>query len=397
MKHSITKQQKNNRFRRSGENGVRRESTGKNERTISWQWLKKDTAALAGTVVLILIAAWYVGFHSGRFEMNNITIGETRFIQQDQIQNAIHGFSDSTFLGFIKRNTFWTLRADALEQSLASSLSTTVAFEEVSVEKKFPNSLSIYIKERIPSVTWITNKSGTEHVYTVDRDGVVTQILQSREQADPSFPVIVDNNRDAFEIGWQVVSADYINEMLSIQEQFENHTGFAVDSYEFPTIECTERQYVAEKIFEQELSNEDAPEELKEKQRQIQARFQAGEITVDESLTELEQLKKEYQQAPVEGQEGSTDAEDKNTDNSGVDRIEWEKVYVPKECDFVKVAHEIHVKTKPDQAGFVVYMDMQSDPVVQMNNVRTIIERSVDDVKAIQYIDVRIPDRVYIK
>lgn len=347
-------------------------------------WIKKDGWAIIGIIGMMGVTSWYFGFHQQHFHIHDVHIEGNKFIHTEDIQHVVDQFTSSKTIIFLKRNTFWTFKAEALEKQLYQSLSSTYALEQVEVQKKFPNSVAITVTERIPSVTWVTTSSGTEHWYTVDREGIVTQVLGSPDQADTSFPIIRDTNRDQFEAGWHIISSQYIDFVLHLHEQMENTTGTHVDSYVLPLMQCQEQQYVTEEIFKQELQNS-ASDEFRDKKREIQEKFQRGELTVDESLEELEKIKEEEFQQNHEGE-----------DTKGVQgHVEWQTVYVPVTCDFVNVATEVHVMTSGDHAGYQVYMDTSLDLSTQLQNLESVLQEKISDPTAIQYIDVRFADRVY--
>ncbi|OGY85910.1 MAG: hypothetical protein A2233_00240 [Candidatus Kerfeldbacteria bacterium RIFOXYA2_FULL_38_24] len=365
-----------------------------------WRWLKKDGWAYGGLLLMLGCAIWYFGFGTKHFDLSQIEVAPLQFIDQQQIINSVQEFESSKFLGFIKRDTFWTMKTISLQAFLKNSLSHTIAFEEVNVKKIFPNIISITIKERIPSVTWITAKA-EEKVYTVDRDGVVTQSLNNKNEANTAFPVIIDKNRDKFEIGWQIISPKYLEYLLQIQKEFSGATSLKIDHFIFPLVGCSERQYVAEKIFEKAASETNS-EEYKAKQREIQEKFQNGLITIDESLEALDNLKKEeFQNSQNKNNANVNTNENTNIDTNAkqteYDRTEWAKVYVPIECNFVKVAHEIHLQVVEENGGFEVYLDTLQDLSLQLQNLKTILAEKISDPKSIDYIDVRIPDRAYFK
>jgi hypothetical protein len=254
------------------------------------------------------------------------------------------------------------------------------------VQKIFPNSLQVKIVERIPQLTWVATLSGQERYYTVDREGRVTQLLGGSADARPEFPIVRDPNRDVFTAGEQIASPEYIDFVLRMHEQFPQATGLHVASYVFPVIQCQERQYVVEKIFEQEILDS-ASEEFREKKRAIQEQFKNGDLTVDQSLAALEQVKVDELVKMGELQENA----------SGHEAMQWEAIYVATQCDFVKVAHDVHIVTTDDNGGFTVYMDSTIDSAVQMQNLQAVLQEKITDRSAIRYIDTRFVDRVYYK
>ncbi|HLD21778.1 MAG TPA: FtsQ-type POTRA domain-containing protein [Patescibacteria group bacterium] len=360
-------------------------SNNQKDKSRVYAWFFKDGWAILGIFFFISVTIWYFGFYQQTFHMTNISIQGTKFIQQTTVQQFIDEYTNSNMYALVKRNTFWTVNAKKLECLLGESLQQSFALESVHVEKHFPNTLFIKIVERIPSITWITSKSSTEHVYLVDRQGIVTKTLEKKEDADPAFPIIFDKNRDQLkEGGEQIISSEYIQFLLTIHENFSKKSGLQIQQYELPLIECQEKQYVAEKIFEQALSSS-ISDEYRTKQKQIQEQFQRGDLSIDESLQALDAMKQEEIQKL-----GET-----NVEGSNLHKMQWETVYVPIECNLSKVATELHVITTKDSHSFAVYLDSLVDANIQLENLQTVLHEKIQNKDAIQYIDVRIPDRIY--
>ncbi len=346
-------------------------------------WLKKDGWAVLGIILMLSVTAWYFGLYTNTFKVENIEVVGTQYINQEEVLQEVHSFADSSILGFIKRNTFWTLKPEALASTVQHTFDQTYAIESVDVKKTFPDSVTVTIVERIPSVTWVTTGSGSENFYSVDLDGFVTQEFDTLESTNQTFPIVYDDNRDRLGIGWHVVSAEYIAFLLQAHEQYAAATGLSVTSYSFPHVQCQERQYVAEQIFQQEILDS-ASEEYRDKKRAIQEQFQRGELTIDQSLDELEKLKNEELQQL--GEESHT----------GYSTYQWESVFVPIECDFVQIASELHVKTvSNDGHEFYVYLDKTIELEAQLQNLQSVFNEIGSDIHSLSYIDVRFVDRAY--
>lgn len=378
-----------NRFRHTQARASLKQESSVTYKQHAIRWLKNDGWAVVGTIIMLIVAVWYFGFFSGRFVISDVEIHGSQFISQDDIRGAVDGYMNKKSIGIISHNTYWTFKPEAVEKAVTEAFQESFAFENVQVEKKLPNKAIISVEERIPSVTWITTGGSNESLYTVDREGVVASIVEGRDQADPSFPRIEDPNREYFDLGWQVVSPEYIDYVLHVHDALPEQLHVNIDSYIFPDLDCTERQFIAEKIFEQD--DIEVSEEYVNRQREIQEQFQEGLLTIDESLALLEDLKRE--ELTPDGD--SSESDDSDNENASLERTEWSAVHVPTECDFVVVGHELRVVLNEDAGGFQVYMDTQVDLQEQLDALQVILQQV--DAQAIEYIDVRIPGRVYYK
>lgn len=349
------------------------------------QWLRRDGWALCGIVLLLAGTLYYWGIASGRYVITNITIQPTQFIPQERIQRDIQTYQEHRWLWLIQRNTYWTLNPEAMEQQLTETLGSEFTIDAIEVTKVYPNNLLVTVNERIPSIQWVTtSESGEEHHYSVDREGIVAS-TPTDATAVNQLPVLYDRNRTTLGNGWWVISSAYIDFLLRVHEQLPSMiNGSAIQHYELPAIDCTERRLVAEKVFESEIL-ESSSEEFKEKKRAVQERFRAGELTVDQSINELERIKQEELQKRGESIDGSDTA-----------RLQWAAVTVDVECDIVKVATELNVVATINDVTITIVFDRTVDLQTQLENAQTIIRQQLP-IKNISRIDVRIPDRAFVQ
>jgi hypothetical protein len=349
------------------------------------QWVKRDGWALVGILLMLALVGWYFGFYRSTFVVDQVTVEGTQFIPQEQVQATVNDYMAGKRVWLIQQNKYWTVVPGDIEERIRTQFEQQYAIEEVTVTKQLPDKLTVTIKERIPSVTWMTVENGLENYYTVDRNGIVTQWVPSKDQVNTSYPLVKDKNRNHIDVGWHIISAQYIETVLQIHEMVPEYSPFPVLSYEFPHMACQKREDVAEKIFQHEL-DESISEEFKDKKRDIQERFQSGELTIDESIEELEKIKQEEFEQSQGEEEGS----------GAIERIQWETKFVETDCDFVTVATDVHVLLKASENKAVpVYMDTTVDPAIQLHNVQVVLQSKITDLTEVEYIDVRIPDRAY--
>lgn len=347
-------------------------------------WLTKDGWAIIGILVLIPIGLYLVFIQPDRYTVNEITISETEFVDRSTIESVIDGELQKNLLG-LPRENYWLVRTERMKRRIQKELESVIALESVEVTKERPNRLIVQVNERIPSMTWVTTRigGGQEYFYSVDRTGRVTQELGSFADVNPALPRIRDDNREQLGIDWHIIGEAYIEDILYLDEYFTTQTGLELDHYILPAISCSERQYRAERIFEQEILESES-DEFKERKRLIQEQFRNGQLDIDQSLEALEQVKNEELSRLQE-----------QDDSNAFTRIEWEAIAVEVECDYVQVATDITVQLTEASGGYQVRMDTTQDLNTQMENILTIIQQS--DIDGIEYIDVRITDRAYIK
>lgn len=350
------------------------------------QWLKKDGWALAGIIILLGLGGWFGFISNDKFVTNNIEVNDLQFLNKEEVISMTHETIQKPVLGFWPRNNYFTVSTDSVADAITERFASDLSLESLQVNKKWPDTLQIQIQERVPAVAWVTRSvDGQEHFYLVDYTGTVSQVLPNFDAVDKRLPRVRDDNRAELGLDWHIMSAEYISFLMEVNDRFTAETGLGVDSYIFPETRCQERQFVAEKIFQQEILDS-ASEEFKNRKREIQEQFQAGVLSIDQSLEQLEQIKIEEVEKLGEVQ-----------NNAGLEKLEWQTVYMEAECDYVNVATDLHVAVPVDGKSIEVKLDRAQDVTAQFENIVTVIENEIDSINNVQYIDVRIPDRVTYK
>lgn len=351
------------------------------------QWVRKDGWAVIGILILVILGGWFGGIKNKRLHVEITSVNELEFLNVDHVYAYADEAVRQPLLGFWPRDNYFTLSTDRVADALYEGFTDELSLKSVTATKHWPNELHIEIEERVPAVAWVTKTlDGRENFYLVDYDGKVSQSLPNFDTVDARLPRVRDDNRDQLGIDWHIMSADYIAFLMEVNDRFTGETGLGVDSYVFPETRCQERQFVAEKIFEQEIL-ESASDEFKQRKIEIQELFQQGLLTIDQSLEQLEAIK----------QEEIAKIGEVTSSGSGVQKLEWQAVYMDTECDYVHVATDLHVVVPVAGKSIEVKLDRAQDLTVQLENIVTIVQQEINDINTIQYIDVRIPDRVYYK
>lgn len=343
-------------------------------------WLKKDGWAFLTAGFLILIGGGFFLLKHSFFQISNISVEGNQRITTEEVNNLTQHILDIKALGFIPQDSYWTVRPSVVETLLRQQIKQSMAIDELVVNKKFPNTLSIYIKERVPSMNWVSGETW----YVLDPEGVIVQAYTSDTERDLELPVIVDQNQTPVSPKQHIVTAEYVDFIRELQSRFTAGTHLEVDHYEVPTITCQQKQFVAEQAIENEISQaqDDA---TKQKIRDIQERFQAGEIDIDTSLQLIQDIRL-----------GTSPSSDQQEDQKNA-TIAFKAQYVAAACDLKNVLKDVGIRTKGEQGGFIVYLDSTLSLDTQMENLNAVIREKVTNPKAITYIDVRYTDRAYIK
>lgn len=333
-----------------------------------------DLLAIIGIFFLLTGVSLYLIFGTNYFIIKNINISGTKNISRDEISTLLNNYTNTKKYYFISLKNWLFFQPEQAQKSIKEGISNKFALADIKIDKKWPNTIDIAITERIPGLVWVSK----DQYYYLDLEGFTTEKISSKQDVKQDFPIIYDKNEIEITENKQVIAKKLIDFILSLSDELAK-VGIKIDSYSIPKITCEEQQYKMEKIITEEI-DKTSDKELKEKKKKILDRYNKGEITAEESILLLDNLK------------NSNTNENSNANSSLT--MEWQTVTVPKECDFVKIIKEIDVKTTDN---YEIYFDSTIYLNTQIHNLQQTITQKIKDIKKIKYIDVRYSDRVYYK
>ncbi|MFH0819195.1 MAG: FtsQ-type POTRA domain-containing protein [Patescibacteria group bacterium] len=341
-------------------------------------WFIKDGWAFFGILILTFGSLIYIGFGTKYFIINNIEISGNDKISTEEINNYAQEYLNSKKLFIIPKNNYFVFNIKEISSKLQQNINNKFALDSLAVNKKWPNQITITIQEKIPGLTWNTNNQ----YYYVDLLGKVSQKINSESEIDPKLPLVIDKNNANTDLNQQIISEDLIQYIMRLQIELPK-IGLNVVSYSIPIITCNEQQYKAERIINDEIA-ETVNEEIKNKKKDILEKYNNGDLTIEESLLALEDVKKE--------EDGDSNI-NSITDNA-TEFIQWESILIPKECDYKTVNKTINVLI---DSQFEIYFDSTIDLDRQTLALNSLLTQKIDNRDNLQYIDLRFKDRIYYK
>lgn len=345
--------------------------------------VKSDLWAYLGSIILVLGLLIWLTVSRRWLWIDYITITGNSYLTVEQVAQATREALKQPRWYIVPQRFLPITNEVGLAESVRTTLEQTVSLQSIVISSDFPNTLHVTLKEYVPGYVYIDQKKN----YYIDRSGIVTtQVVDG--DIDPQYPHIRDRNKKrSVNLHDQVVSETFITFIDAIIEKFTPATQLNISEFAIPTVTCQAKEYVAEKIFADEIEGT-ADSAVKEQKRAILDRLQAKEITVDESLTLLEEVKR--------GELGESDADGASSENSANQAyIQWEAQYVEAPCDYVAVTHDVIVVT---QSGLEVVFDSSLSVDQQLNNLVTVLQTDLNgSTDNVQSIDLRYEDRVYYK
>lgn len=308
--------------------------------------------------------------------IDHITISGNAYLTVDQLTQPVRTVLAKKRWWFFPQRSYLFVDTTAIYNEITATLGTNFALEQLVVDKQFADTIQITVVERVPGLVYIIGQT----YYYIDQAGVITQAVAQAEDLDPHFPRIRDlNTNRGITVNQLVVKPEVVDFIIHLNGTFTDQLGFNISEYTLLPVSCLEKQFVAEQLLADDISETTDPV-LQEKKRAVLEQLQNDTISVDESLQQLEQLK---QQGVLENQ---------NTAGTNSTFIQLQPEYIATDCDFTRVIRDVAVVT---QEGPSVYFDTTVPIQQQLNNVAAVKASTIPDLTTITYIDARYPDRVY--
>lgn len=191
---------------------------------------------LARFIFRFLLAAFvavsiYVLFFSHYLRITEIEITGMREIGRDEIKQNLQSFLDGKFLGIVPKNNFLFISQNRIAHLLKDNFKK---IRGVTIEKKFPDSVSIVIEERESILVWCAGES----CFLIDDGGI------SYNAADFNSPEILQNNllrindesARSVSLGEKIMNIEYEQYVMGIKEALENiDQKVGSEAYETPS------------------------------------------------------------------------------------------------------------------------------------------------------------------
>jgi len=176
---------------------------------------EKSAKFLYFLLFLFIAGFSYLIFFSGIFEIKDIeiegnNIQEEEALKQKVEQNLSTQFLKNNFLLFDKK-------------ILAYQLTTDFVFKDVEVKKKFPDRIIIRVEEFQPRMQW---KTGNDYYLLDERGKTILKTTNIRE----NLPLVSDKKNIEVGVGKSIVSPDFINFIIYVNDNFETYTGKVITS-----------------------------------------------------------------------------------------------------------------------------------------------------------------------
>lgn len=288
--------------------------------------------------LLIIIGLAYFLFYSSFFHIEKIDIKGNQELTTSQIRAEADKLLNKRRFLIAKQADLFLLNTKSAEKALLN----TFALDEIKIEKRLPDKISITLKEKIPYLTLINQ----DKYFYLDLKGEITHAIK-KEEAKVSFPIVKDLNKRSLKLGDKIIPPEMVTKIIELKEDFFKKTNTNIEKFALPEIVCPQ-----EKSTETKISN----------------------ININQSINKNSNINKNLNL--------------NKQINKNVSIIQ---------CDLLSLTQDFIVIT---EEGWEAYFTITDDIATQLERLKVyLLKKALDKEsrKNIIYIDLRFGDKIYLK
>lgn len=221
-------------------------------------------------IFIFLVISLYFFNKTNYLMIDNIEIIGNEYISQQDIKEIVNQQMGEKRLLFFNQNNLIFFSKKAAKASLASHF----FFDNININKKYPETLVIKVEEKISSLIW-SNNSGK---YYLDLEGNVirqitadnlvisegegdTEVIRS-EINSGRYPVIQDQSNSEIITGQPILAKDRIDFIIELTKKIKSQADFSISYYTLasPSINyitlITDEGWLVHFSFENQISNQ---------------------------------------------------------------------------------------------------------------------------------------------
>lgn len=164
-----------------------------------------------GIIILAITIICWLGviFYAPHFKIKHININGLETIKEQGIKDLINSQLSKRRFFIFQQSNFWTFNKGLAVKTLNAKF----GLRQLAIDKKFPNTLSISLRERVSALVWSANNK----YYNLDLGGVAVSEI-AFEKVNPRFPLIYDQNNQEVKTGQLVLSEATAAAVASIHD-----------------------------------------------------------------------------------------------------------------------------------------------------------------------------------
>jgi cell division septal protein FtsQ len=316
----------------------------------------KKILLIAAAVLFLLLTAYFL-LSSDYFAVKNIKISGNQSITQDEILKIVQSDFSKKIYGRIPGNNFFVLGTKGIDAKLKTAF---LEIDSVDTHKKFPNGLTINIKEKNPALIWCR-----QSCYFVNDQGVA--FLPANEND------MTDQKRQFIKITEQTVIPEETDEEKNMINNSEKNNQ-ATTAGTISVSSTTNKEGVSANPGDSGNAQTNSADAQAVSAVNISADL--PDITINSQVSDEEFIK------------FTLDINNKMSYNSKL-KVKYYKTKGTKTRELIAFTDK---NTK-------LYFDTTKSAEKQVNNLNNILDNSVekDKIDSLQYVYLKNEDRVFYK
>jgi cell division septal protein FtsQ len=174
-------------------------------------------------ILLILVffgSVFYLLILSSLFQIKNISIFGVEKISSDEIKNFVQNKLEKKIL-FLRTKSIFLININEIEKEVFNNFPPAA---EIKIERKFPNTLNIILRERAP----LANFCQAEKCFLLDEEGIIFEESEPKE----NFIKITDGQKEKIaKLGERAIEKDYLEKILKIQKYIQEELKLEIKEF----------------------------------------------------------------------------------------------------------------------------------------------------------------------
>lgn len=178
-------------------------------------------------LLLIVLVVIYIFFYSSIFAIKNVNIKSTENIPVEIIKkNYVDWQMSQSKLFILRQSNIFLFSRSWLKKNISQKFDP----QELKITKKLPDTLQIEIKEKTPSIVWVTQ----DKYYYLEQNGIASQEA-NKDKLMIGLPQINDESNADLKVGEQIIKKEVVQFILDLKEKIPQETGLNITSFSMPT------------------------------------------------------------------------------------------------------------------------------------------------------------------
>lgn len=176
---------------------------------------------LTFSLIILGLLIFYLLFYSSLFKLDNILVTNDNNTSFNDAGNTVTTLLKSNYWLIFPQDNYFLSNKRYIKEKIGE----IYPLAEISIDKSFPSTILINLKQKIGQSIWIVN----EQSYLIDSQGKVIKQLPSNDFTSFKIPIIYDLSNTRVNLNELTLDSKVLDLILNIQQDF--------NSYNLPKIE----------------------------------------------------------------------------------------------------------------------------------------------------------------